>query len=582
MPSTQAYSVDWDVTIAAQNVNRDVVEAVIEQKDGTPDSATVELDTSKTPHAYEEEATVVIQLDDGNEQVTFRGRADAVKDDKEDPLVTIDAREPEGALDDVSAVGVVDEPNLFRVIDGIINGSPGQIRGITFDPSSLESQYGTFGNSVIFGELEAYAIPPALGGLGDNYGDSWTQQETTGGQGKSAELVIDYYRNTTGTTYQGELIGEDGDGNEVTATFDMPPGEDAQDAFGVETFKLPLAGGNGLFAAVTDFTTNINGAADTFTIGATVKNYVKTDYRFRVESDQSVRDAINLIVGYISTLDNARDWDFRVSAPVTGTPELIVEPESDTQNPDTYVFTEGDNVLRPVANQSLDGVYNMVKVNGAGGVNVWVWAYKNTYYYSFNNPFESGEYPDNPDFSTTFGNTGQVNDINQIDLRARGVNSPNADDVFQALDLAKEAVQQLYRTPVSGVATVTGLHPASPGDNAEVYYPSRGIPAKVADNIYTVKAVEYTVATDEATTKIDFGVTEPKTGDLIQAASGAGGLGSVRNDLSSGLQNNLQDTATQQSDGTFPLKGTIQQRNDDGTWVVQGEDGETYDNVEIV
>jgi hypothetical protein len=578
MPATQAFTVDWTVVVGGENVDSDVVEVVVTQREDRPDSATVQLDTSKRPHAIEEEATLQVQLDDGNDLIEFRGQTDSVRDAKNDPLVTVDAREPEGELDDVTAAGQIRENNLWDVLDAIMDGSAGKIRGTEFNPTALKNNYGTFGGSVVFGDLTAYSIPVGLAGTGSSQDATWTQQETTGGQGKSAELQIDYYTNTTGTRYQAELQGEDGDNNDVTLTFDLPPGDDAQDAYGTDTFKLPISGGNGLVSEITGIKTNLPSAANTVNIGATVKNYVKTEYDFRIDSDQSVRDAVELIVGYISTLDDGSDWEYYVTSPITGTPELVIQPSS-TGTPDRYVFTEGDNVLRPVANRSLDGVYNFVKVSGQGNVNVWAWAYDGTFYYSFNNPFESGEYPDNLDFNTTYGSTGRINDIDQIDLRGRAIGAPNADDVFQAGTLAEKALKQLYRTPVSGVAKTSGLHPADPGDEAEVYYPSRGIPAKVVDNVYTVKAVEYSVSSEEATTKVDFGITEPKTGDLL----GAGGPGgAVRDDLSSSLQQNLQGGQQQQSQEGFPLVGTLQSQNDDGTWVVTGRDGNTYDGVEII
>jgi len=582
MPSTQAYSVDWDVEIAGKTVNRDVVEVTIKQKDGSPDSVTVKLDTSKDPHAIEQGATVRVTLDDRNTQVTFRGSADAVKDDQSDPVVTIDAREPRGNLDDVSAVAITDEETVFDVIDRVVDDSPGEIDGITFDAASLKSRYGTFGNSTIFGSFSAFSVPPGLGDPSQK--EEFTTQEATSGQGKPAEITFDHYANNTTNRYQAELIGEDGNGDEVTAIFDIPPGDDAVDAYGTDTFKLPIQGGTGLFHTISGISTNLpDGSSESITLGGTVKNYVKTDFTFRADSDQSVRDAIDILVGYISTLDTGQDWGYHVTAPNTGTPELNVQPVSDGNSPDRYVFSEGDNVLRPVANRSLDGVYNMVKVNGQGTVTVWAWAYDGTFYFSFNNPFESGEYPDNPDFNTTYGSTGTVNDIDQINLRSRGISAPQADDVFQANDLAEEALRQLYRTPVSGVATVTGLHPADPGDEAEVYYPSRGIPAKVVDNVYTVKAVEYTLDTTEAQTKIDFGISEPTTNDMIQAAN-TGSFGtSIRNDLSSTLQQNLGGGGGGGSTaGRFPIVGTIDTANDDGTFTVVGEDGETYENVRVI
>jgi hypothetical protein len=573
MPTTQAYSVDWDVEIGGTNVDRDVVEAVIRETQEDPDTATVQLDTSERPHAVEEQTPLTIELDDGNDKTTFSGEVDSVKDSKTEPLVTIDAREPAGALDDISAVATIDESDIFDVIDTLIDDSPGAVDRITFDPSSLKSSYGTFGGSVVFGNLSIAHY--------SNFGvnsDEFTQQETVSGQGKSAELQIGNYRNNTGTTYQATLEGKDGNGDDVELVFDLPPGEDPVDAYGTDTFKLPVSGGTGLVAEIDSITTDVpslppGAGTRQVSMDADVKNYVKTDYRFQIGDDNSVRDALDLLVGYISTLDNSRTWEYYVTNPVSGKAELKLRPEGSGPGATTYVFTEGNNVRRPVANRSLDGVYNMVKVEGNGDVNAWFWAWDGTFYYSFNNPFESGEYPDDPDFMTTFGSTGGINDIDQIGLRAVSLRDDNIGDVFQANDVGQDALKQLLRSPVSGVATTSGIHPSDPGDKAEVYYPSRGIPAKVADNVYTIKSVEYRVTSSESETKIDFGITEPATGDLL----GGGGVTSVRDDLSEGLQNELSSEST-----AFPVKGTIQAANSDGTFRVSADNGETYDNVTIL
>jgi len=147
---------------------------------------------------------------------------------------------------------------------------------------------------------------------------------------------------------------------------------------------------------------------------------------------------------------------------------------------------------------------------------------------------------------------------------------------------------------VSGVSTVSGLHPATPGDEAEIYYPSRGIPQKVADNVYSIQKVEYTVAVDEAQTKIDWGLSEPSTGDMIKATSstiqggGGGGGGGftqfLRNDLSETTQQTVDQGQTQGGAfaGGFPLVGTIKEANDNGTFDVQGEDGNLYENVRVI
>jgi len=140
MPDTQAFAVEWRVTIQPEgDVSGDVAEITIIEESGV-DSATVKLDTSKRPHALEEQRDITIRLDDGNTVREFDGYTDSVSDDEERPVVTVNARTPIGVLDDSTAVGVIKEDNLFRVIEAIIDDSAGRVRELYFDPSDLESR----------------------------------------------------------------------------------------------------------------------------------------------------------------------------------------------------------------------------------------------------------------------------------------------------------------------------------------------------------------------------------------------------------------------------------------------------------
>jgi hypothetical protein len=576
MPDTQAFAIDWRVTIQPEGeVSADVAEITIIEEAGV-NSATVKLDTSKRPHALEEQQDITITLDDGNTVRRFDGYTDSVSDDDERPVVTVDARTPIGVLDDATAVGVIGESNLFRVIDAILDSSAGNVREIWFDPSGVESRYGTFAGATDYGDIDI-----GYSGRFDVAREAFESRETTR-YGKEAELRVDSYTNTTKTTYTMDVVGNDSDGNVVTASVDLPPGDDAQAAFGSDSFKLALSGGNARWAGVDSVSTDIpafqSGSDSLVSLDANVFNYVKTDWRFRLDSLTSVRSAISRIVQYISGLDDARDWEFYVD---DSNDELIVQPERD-RTPSTYVFREGDNVLKPVASRDLDGVRNFIKVSGASGVNVWAWAYNGDFQSSLDNPFDNGDYPTGGETYASSPGGGQ-NDIDEINIRAETLASRQITSVFQAIEIGKKALREFYRTPVTGQAPTSGLHPAVPGDRAEVFYPSRGIPQKVGDNTYIVEKVETRVTPESATTKIDFGSSKPNLADQIAAGSSM-----IRNDISDNVaQYATSVTGDAQGDGAasvgaFPIVGTLVSREDGGRWTVEGEDGNTYTDVKVI
>lgn len=567
MPETQAYSVDWTVSIQPEgDVSEDVAKLVVQREDGV-NSATVVLDTSKKPHALEEQRDISISIDDGNESIQFDGFTDAVKDDPNNPAVTIDARTPTGLLKDTTSVGRISEDNLFRVIEAIISNSPGQVRQISFDAASLEERYGSFKGTTNFGSISIAHV-----GIFDVNRDDFTQEETAD-PGKEAELRIGSYENTTATEYELTINGLDADGNSVSATVDLPPGSSVQDAFGESTLRLNLTGGNEKFAEVTGITTDIpdlsGGYQQRVLMSADIFNYVKTDWHFEAKNERSVYEAIQRVVSYISGLDEARDWEFYVD---DAADELQVQPKEDA-DPDIHVFREGDNVLKPVANRDLDGVRNFVKVDGASTVSCWLWAYNGEMQYSVDDPFNTGEYPDGGLVFESSPAGGQ-NDIDQQNLRAVSLESSTFTSIFQALEIGKKALRQFIRTPVSGKAPVEGVRNVQIGDMAEIYYPSRGIPQKVEDNRYPVEQVEYTVTPEEAKTVIDFGTQDPNMADIIQS-----GGEMLRTDISDDVKDHTSSGEFSQG---FPQVGTLIEENDDGTWVVEGRDGVTYESVEVI
>lgn len=603
MPDTQAFSVDWTVTIQPEgDVSDDVVEITIIEEEGI-NSATVTLDTSKQPHALEEQEDISITVDDGNTTKSFDGFTDSIDDDDTRPVVTVDARTPIGVMDDSIAVGDISEDNLFQVIDAIVDTTAGEVREITFDPTDLESQYGTFGGSTVFGSLDVVYSDNF------NYTEEDFEQQETSDEGKEAEIVFDFYDNNTGTTYTLDITGNDKDGNTVTASLDLPDAGDASTAFGDDTVKLALSGGNELWDEVTSISTDIpDNPGGTITFGASIQNYVKTDWDFSLNSLTSVRAAVSRVVQYMSGIDNATDWEFFVDQ---ANDELIVQPTSDSI-PERYVFREGDNVLKPVASRDLDGVRNFVKVLGQGGINFWAWAYDGDLQWSLDDPFESGEYPDSGVVYDSSPGGGQ-NDIDQINIRGEKLQSDTFTSYFQLIDIGKEALKQLYRTPVTGQAPVSGVHPATPGDEAEVFYPSRGIPQKVADNVYQIEKVETRVTPESAKTLIDFGSAKPTLADQMGAGSSM-----IRNDISNNVSKHtttitstknsttektvmqvLQNFSSEdveklsefvynisvedaQDRAKFPITGTLDSQNSDGTWEVTGDDSNTYSDVEVI
>jgi len=570
MPSTQAYSVNWTVNVQPEgDVSGDVTEITYTRENENSNSVTVELDTSQRPHALEEQADVTVVLSDKNETVRFDGFVDDVSDHDTEPKVTLDARTPEGRLDDTSVVGAYNENNIWGVIEGVVDGGPSKIRNITYDAAAAKDRYGLFSGATDFGSVSIGHY-----GLFGVNSDNFNQHEViSDDRGKEAALQVDYYENTTATTYTLDITGKDANGDEVKASLDLPPGGTAKDAFGTNNVRLALTGGTRLWTEVNSITTDIpNVTGNTIVaVSGNILNYVKTDYQFSATQGLSTRDVLNQLTSYIQSLDG-RKWEYDVK---DTTDELVVRPVQ-TRDPALFTFTEGQNVIRPVANRDIDDVKNYVQVSGKGGVNVWVWAWKGAFYtmWGYDNPHERGVFPDDTSgqYTWKWKDSPGINDIDQIDLRATAVSDNQITGWYQALGVAHETMDRVYRTSVSGTAPIAGIMDARPGDRVEVYYPSRGIPQKVADNTYRVKKVEYQVAPDEAKTTVEFGTKRPTATETIGQAA-----------VNEIIQRRKSNKGGSNAVGGFdPIVGTITEVNDDGTATVSAENGKTYENVRIV
>jgi len=100
-----------------------------------------------------------------------------------------------------------------------------------------------------------------------------------------------------------------------------------------------------------------------------------------------------------------------------------------------------------------------------------------------------------------------------------------------------------------------------------------------------VEKVEYSVTPEKAKTLVEFGTSTPNMGDQIAAGGSI-----IRNDISGDvLSRSTNITNSQQAgdsdgsgSGTFPLVGELISQNTDGTWEVEGRNGEVYSNVEVI
>lgn len=579
MPSTQAFTVDWTVEIEPEgDVSNDVTEITITKSSSESNSATIQLDTSQRPHALEEQQPIDVTVTDGNDTVTFTGTVDDVNDASHEPTVTVDAREPEARFSDVSLLGYTySGTNLWNVVDSMIEFGPSQVRGITFNAFGHSQRHGAIlGGSTDFGLVRLLASQTAV------LAEEFSQHETKSGDERGALIQFDItqYENPTDTTFTLTVNGLDSNGDAVQAQLDLPPGDDAEEIYGRTNVFLRTTGGTGNVTEVTGIESDIGPTedhggeyGDVFAIRGHLNTRINTDFKYSVEQDATVADGIDDVVNYISSID-AKEWTWYVN----DARELKIEPVQ-PEDPSLYQFTEGQNVIRPMATRNIDDVVNYVKVSTGGGLNVWVWAYDGDLYrhWGRQNPHLANTFPDFPDTddkTEIYGSSpaGGLNDIDQIDLRAHVVQNNRLLQLDEAIYVAKQTLAERYRPSVSGTAPVAGVHEAAPGDLAEVYYPSRGIPQKVVDNTYTVEKVELNVTPQEARTEIDFGMARPTATEAI----GNTAVNELRARANSGEGGSIGGV------GFEPTVGTIEEIYDDGTARISGEDGTEYDNVEIV
>jgi len=571
------FSIGWDVSIQPEgDVSDDAIEVVLERNE-EGNQATVILDTSETPHALEEQYQIQITLDDGNDSVEFTGWVDNVDDDAQKPIVTVDARSATGVMKDTSMVGNVDENTIFELLEGILDEGPSEIREITYDPSPYLAEYGNFQRDVDFGAIDVYKS-------GDEtlYREEFEQREIAN-EPVEVQIIWDSYENTH-QDYVMEIYGETDAGQEVTTEVELPLGSGVNQVFDSRKQRLSFDSADRV-VKISGIQTNIPdqlSPGNEVIFRADLFNYVRTDWFWNVGSNSSVYDAVRTLVSYLSATDQQNTWNFYVD---DQSGELLLYTGDERQDSSEFTFIEGQNVTKPVVTRNLDGVRNMVKVRGAAGITVWAWAFKGDLRYSTESPFDANTSVSFPDGGTTFASSPQngVNDIDEINIRAEQLKGARITSVAQAIEIAQRGLQNFIRTAVTGTAPRPGILDVHPGDIAEIYFPSRGIPQKVDDNRYEVQKVAYRVTPNDAKTEVDFGIRRPNVADMIRSGGGI-----MRTDLDSDINEFAQNTpggvggGGSGDDGPFPVVGTLEKQKRDGTWQVKGEDGNLYDNVRVI
>jgi hypothetical protein len=563
----QVYSASARVKIEPQGfVTEDVVEVVLTEEKERIDSAKIKLDTSKNAHGINENKDVDVWLEQDGTQKHFTGKTDKIKDSPDQPVVTVEARAPAAPLSDTTAVGEYLTNTVWGVIYQLIEREPGKVRGINFDRELHEDRYGTFSNRTDFGNLY---INTDFDTFRFN-----TFQDLPSGEEKPGAFEFSGYDNQTSETYSVTIIGKDKNDDTVEATLDIPPGTDVENVLGGSNVPPDsVSGGTEKFNRITDYDTSIpQNPPSRVLIQFDFINYFKTNFRFEAVEGKSVKDALDNIASLISAEDGQR-WEYIVD----DSQDLIFRPVSERPEPSRYLAKERDNVIRPVAQISLDNVANFVTVEGANDVKVWAYAYQEDFYISDESPLEFGL-----GVGDVFDSSGGVNDIDQINLRSPGdanVKDDNINSEGQAEAEAKDLLRRLYRTSVSGTAPFAGLKEIKPRDELEVFYPSRGIPQRVADPVFEVEKVEWRVRQGEAVTEADFSVRRTDAEEAIRNV--------VSDTISDSdvVQNKIEEAAGGGSGGgggDFPVKGTITKVYDSGKVKIETASGETFDNVEIV
>lgn len=495
-----AYSANWFVRIQPEgNLTDDVARVTIVEEEDRLNSATVVLDESKRNHILEEGADMTVSVEEGTTDKIFEGQVDSVDDDVRRPRATVEGREPAAALEDASAVEVINKRSLFAVIDALVDASNSEVRNIFFDVGKHRDRYGFFANSTIFGKYEFDSATDT-----ERFN---TFQDVTNVSGDADRPIgFDFglhpvdYENDTGTDFELTVIGTDRNGDEVAAVLVLPTGQTSSvDAFGKERVRPDTTeGGTGRFHDITRFNINPDPAtvSGTFRTRIDFVNFVPTTFTWTAQDNTSVRGAIREVLDVIEAEDG-RDWEQTVKPGG----ELLVRPVSQP-NRTRFRAVERQNVQRPVANISLDDVGNFVHVSGKNQVEAWAYAWQGDFYSSTADPKTNGL-----SIGSTFETSPGGNDIDEIDLRnpdEANVQNENITDNEQARSVAERALESVYRTAVSGSAPYTGVKEISTDDELEVIYPSRGIPARVSSNIFDVKRVEWRMTDTEATTVADF------------------------------------------------------------------------------
>jgi len=560
MAVSNTYSADLTVSVeAAGDVSDDVSSVtIVRQADGA-NSVSITVDTSKRPHAFQELRDVDITVSSGGETVTFSGHIDSIRDQPDTPEATIDAREPEGVFDDVDLLGTITGTTLFDVIDMIVTQANRDFGSVSFDPEPLKSNYDVFSGDTVFGYTDIVHDPSeSISKNGFTDSGSLSNDES--------ELMLDFsgtfgtYVNNTSTTFQLTVDGTDVDGTSVTGAVDLPPGADAQSAFGTTTPKITQKGDTAIekFTDVTGISTDISGVSgdDEVTVQSKILSIVQTSFEFDAQDNVSARSGLDRVVNYISGLAEEQ-WTYYVNP----SEELKVLPEAEL-NSRIVQAVEGDNVARPIATRDMDTVRNFIKVDGDDGVNAWAWAIDQEFRIAESNPKGSlssaGTQFDTP-------NDGGDNAIENssgpdgIGLRADVIQNGDWTNQVQVNALAKEELRERYPTHVSGTARYNELIDIRTTDKIEVYYPSRGIPARVSDNRFRAERVEYEISQDTLRTVVGFG-TRTTTSEAVTI-------------LVERLLDDLVFT---------PVKGTVSEVNSDGTADIDAASGETYTDVDII
>lgn len=572
--SAKAYQINLSVsTEDAGDVSDDVVSARIIRADDAANSATVKLDTSNDPHAFSELKTITVTIGDGSESTTFSGLIDAVNDDPANPIVTVEARESGGVFDDVGLIGTISGASLFDVIDGIVDQATRDYGLVTFDPQPLKDKYDAFSGGHIFGYLDIVHD----GNAGTNK-DGFTDSDALSGE--QTEVMLDFtgtpgtYENNTGTTYTLTVNGTDTDGNSVTGTLDLPPGTSSSDAFGTLTPKVTLQGTTDFvyFEDVTSISTDIGtlSGSDVVKCQSKLTAAIQTEFEFPIQDNRNARTGLDRMRDYLSGL-TGNSWTYYVDES-----DALQFTEKQDIVRRTIRAVEGDNVERPIATRDMDSVRNFIKVDGDKDTNAWAWAYDGEFRVAESTPqgqdlgSHGSKFDDAPDGgSNAIENPNDAN-TDGIGLRHDILERRELTSQTQVNAVAKQSLRDVYPTHVSGTATFSTLKDVALQDDVEVYYPSRGIPQRVDDNIFGVNRVEYDVSRDGASTTVDFGTrptaTEAIT-DLVlkilnqtRGQPGGGGGGG----------------------GFLPVPATVDSVNNDGTVDVTTDGGDVYRNVEVI